>query len=81
MTDFNSTILGGLPVSVEVTWNPAEPEIGIWAAYPEIDSISLVRKRKRDGRVIYRAIPDSWEARMTKAGDYDRLLHEAQGGW
>lgn len=76
MSDFETTILGGLPVSIGISWYPAEPDVGIFSAQVEIDAIYLMRKRKRDGKVTYRPLPDSMLIRASQLGDLDRIVDE-----
>lgn len=74
---FDATIFGGLPVTVEATRQPAERDVGIMRPYFEIDGIYTVRTRKRDRRTVHRPIPQSWWGKIEKTGDLDRLSEMA----
>lgn len=46
-----------------------------WAQV-EIYTICLMRKRKRDGKVTYRPLPDSMLIRASQQGDLDRIVEK-----
>lgn len=74
--EIDTTVLGGLPVTVEFDVYPAEPDVGIFSAYVENVTITHVAgKRKKN--------TDWIEARMTSR-EHDALTeecNEAAGGW
>jgi hypothetical protein len=75
---FDSTILGGLPVEVEARICPAEPDVGIFRDWAEIEDIRFPsRLRKRDNkRIKGAALPERIAARLTDR-DHERLEEDA----
>lgn len=80
---FETTVLGGLPVIVECVVNPAEPDIGIFSRYAEIERISFAQPRRVKGRLCYVALPSSMMVKLERNGDIGRIVEEADAmiGW
>ena len=76
MAEMEATILGGLPVVVDLTWEDADRSVGVYGGYC-VGSVYTRRTRKRDGKIIDRPIPKSWWDRIMKNGDYERLQEQA----
>lgn len=66
--EIDTTILGGLPVTVSFTIQRAEPDVGIMSDYPE--DVYVVRvKGKKIGRTFALAL----QARIDETKEYDAL--------
>lgn len=78
---FDATIFGGLPVVVEASRHGAQRDVGIMSSYFEVDAIYTTRYRKRDGKTIYKPIPDSWWQRLEREGQIGELAEAAAEHW
>jgi hypothetical protein len=70
MRILRTTVLRGLPVEVNYSFYPAEPDVGIFRRYVEIDSIEVLSTKT--GK--YRSA--SWLEKAMSAEDWDKLEGE-----
>ncbi len=76
MAEMEATILGGLPVVVDLEWEDADRSVGIMRGGWIAGTVWLKRISKR-GKVTYRRLPPSMETKIAKSGDYERLQAQA----
>ncbi len=72
--EFDTTVLGGLPVTVEATFAGADPDVGIFSAYVDEWEIVAVNGRycKKSPEWIYKRLTDKDEESIQEEA-YDYL--------
>lgn len=68
VVEFDTTIFGGLPVTVQARVYPAEPDVGSPRPWAEVDAVTW-----RDGAQITRRLYD----KLSRA-EWERLCEEAE---
>ena len=67
--EIETTVLGGLPVTVSFNIQPAEPDVGIFEPYCEDINVVAVKGKKLKW--------NNWvDKRLIASGEYDRLSSE-----
>lgn len=68
MPNIETTVLGGLPVTIAFTMQGAEPDVGIMSRYVDSWHITHIGKRKANNpKWLYKRITESEEQRIIES--------------